>query len=562
MRDFPVLLLLCVGLIVHVFPSKLHSQGSVSATYSSSIPTSQGFWDFNCNGFSSRLYITLPVGENFDITSIDLDYDFVSVAPNNPTSQQSYLYFENTGASDITRQGSIVTQGATENYTASTNFANGTFPGGTLLTFQIRAWRTNGTNNNCSLDDQYISSYTVTVNYTENVVPKVGINTSTPEAVLDVNGKLKVGDDIVPPIKGMLRFAEADSSLQFYNGNRWAKLDGSLYDIDGDTGISAIDKTGNESDEIAVDLNGYGGMLIKQNDFGSPIINPDVQYNNVFIGRNAGENSQSSELIGIGVDALRNSSGAGQVAIGFNTLTKSNGFFNIALGYNAMSANEDGEQNIAIGEGALFRNRLGELNIALGPGTLVDNVRGSENIAIGLRALASVDSTSTLLKNNIAIGNNAMSGSYNGTQKGAQNIAIGLNALNDNVDGDNNIVIGNMTAEDNTSGSNNILIGSNSFFVPSPEVNNSIIIGQSMNAYNPHELRIGDDDDAIIEGDLQTLNLRFEGQVGIGEENTESSAALAIDQLGRGFLPTRNMNSSITSPANGLINYQPLTIQK
>jgi hypothetical protein len=52
----------------------------------------------------------------------------------------------------------------------------------------------------------------------------VGIKTETPEQTLDVNGKIKIGDDNALPVAGTVRFNTATNDFEGYTGTEWKSL--------------------------------------------------------------------------------------------------------------------------------------------------------------------------------------------------------------------------------------------------------------------------------------------------------------------------------------------------
>ena len=57
-----------------------------------------------------------------------------------------------------------------------------------------------------------------------SVPGQVGVNTSTPEQTLDVNGKIRLGNDATAPSPGTLRFDSRGADFQGYDGNEWKSL--------------------------------------------------------------------------------------------------------------------------------------------------------------------------------------------------------------------------------------------------------------------------------------------------------------------------------------------------
>jgi len=74
----------------------------------------------------------------------------------------------------------------------------------------------------------------------------VGIGTVSPQAKLDVAGKIKVGDDSVSPTAGTIRWTGSD--LEVYDGSAWKSL------TSGDTTIITSDVT---------DCNNVGGSWVE-----------------------------------------------------------------------------------------------------------------------------------------------------------------------------------------------------------------------------------------------------------------------------------------------------------
>lgn len=54
--------------------------------------------------------------------------------------------------------------------------------------------------------------------------PKVGVATTTPTSSMDVNGTLRVGSSIHTPQKGMIRWNDATSDFEGYNGSNWVSF--------------------------------------------------------------------------------------------------------------------------------------------------------------------------------------------------------------------------------------------------------------------------------------------------------------------------------------------------
>ena len=185
---------------------------------------------------------------------------------------------------------------------------------------------------------------------------------------------------------------------------------------------------------------------------------PGLTANSVFIGYQAGNSSDNSAAlnVGVGYRALYNNNTGQNIALGASSLENGTSGENIGIGYlsgNNVKAGQNigiggltlqyaysASQNIAIGSGALpfststetesGSNKLG--NIAIGYATLALAVRGRYNTIIGTSAYNTITNLGNL---NTSLGFlNSASGSYNITI-GTSNNLSGY--------GDNNIVIGN-----------------------------------------------------------------------------------------------------------------------
>ena len=240
----------------------------------------------------------------------------------------------------------------------------------------------------------------------------VGIGTTSPAYLLDVDGDFRVG--------------EAGQSNAFFVDATNARI-----------GI------GNASPSYTVDAAGV--INISDTSVGYAIGGTRYFYasttnDSIAIGENAGAALQS--------DGIRN------VAIGFEALQlNTTGDNNVAIGYQVLQDATTAGQNIGLGREVLTNTVDGGNNIALGVQTMRDNIEGGTNIAIGYQAMLAA----TTSDNNIAIGRIAL---YNVTT-GIDNVGLGENVLNDLTTGSDNIAIGENTAELLISGSDNIGIGEN-----------------------------------------------------------------------------------------------------
>jgi hypothetical protein len=136
--------------------------------------------------------------------------------------------------------------------------------------------------------------------------------------------------------------------------------------------------------------------------------------------------------------------------LGFAGNTTTTGTTNTASGYQALASNTTGQQNTANGYQALLSNTIGGQNTAIGEWALQQNSSGADNVAIGIGALQ----LNTTGNDNTAIG---VALARNST--GSTNIAIGLDAMFVNTTGGNNTAVGNYTIGGSDAGNYNTAIG-------------------------------------------------------------------------------------------------------
>ncbi|MEZ4156370.1 MAG: tail fiber domain-containing protein [Candidatus Paceibacterota bacterium] len=254
----------------------------------------------------------------------------------------------------------------------------------------------------------------------------VGIGTSTPAYLLDVDGDLRVG--------------EAGAANTFF-------VDTSAGQVGiGTTTPSAtltIDSSATSASPLAMYTNGAVGAYTATSSgifmydaagvemFRLVATDPDPSFSNyntwnLYLGRQAGLSQPSDN--------------------------SSAGYNNIGIGYQSLYSINQGNSNVALGNAALFDNTNGNDNTAIGTNALENNVTGTGNTALGRSALA----TNSTSHSNTAIGSNALQATT-----GANNTALGYYAGNAINSGANNITIGYAAGDNLTTGSNNIIIGYN-----------------------------------------------------------------------------------------------------
>ena len=295
---------------------------------------------------------------------------------------------------------------------------------------------------------------------------RVGVNTDTPKATLDINGSS------VDNIKGILIPRVTATEMKTMSGD--ANFGGDqhsnlVYLMDTMPTADQADKHEYVTDEGFYYWNNTALKWIPLN---------DLRY----VGRgnhitmDAGKNGTSLPA------------GSNNIGIGKGSLNANTGSNNIAVGASALLKNTSGSGAVAIGTNALIRNKKGKNNIALGPNTLRQNVDADNNFAIGLNALEA----NTIGQANMAVGNGALSRNTNGgynmafgyntmplNEGGSYNIALGYNSANQIVNGNYNTVIGTGGSYiDN--GNGNISIGNSEAGTDTASLDNIIAIGHGI----------------------------------------------------------------------------------
>jgi len=229
-------------------------------------------------------------------------------------------------------------------------------------------------------------------------------------------------------------------------------------------------------------------VQVQKND-GSSLLDMRVDSTSLYMGANAGANSQSAlnYNVAIGRDALAsNTTGKYNFAIGMQCLVNNTtGNYNVAMGNGvygganggpALYNNTTGSLNIALGINALFKNTTGSNNVAIGQDPIARNIDGIYNVGIGTGALKWGPTGSY----NVAIGGGALGSSLTNTPS-FQNVAIGHGCAQQQQIGMNNVFMGYRTNFSYGTGDNNTVIGANSNVITG---SNNILLGSASSMQN------------------------------------------------------------------------------
>lgn len=218
-------------LLVLISSINVCAQDTLSATYPISVPTAFHNPPIDNPNCKATLTMTLPGTDSIDVVGMIVNYTMTADNGGSVADQRSKIHCVNNNTSESTFAVGSAPSGSTATYSRSIAIANGTYAGGAMLSFEIWPQRVIEIAGGCIPDIQRVDFGSWTIDLIYNTVsqptPKVGINISQPSAMLDVNGKLKVGDDTDDPIEGMIRYNSSTTDFEGYNGTEWLSLSAS-----------------------------------------------------------------------------------------------------------------------------------------------------------------------------------------------------------------------------------------------------------------------------------------------------------------------------------------------
>lgn len=312
---------------------------------------------------------------------------------------------------------------------------------------------------------------------------QVGINTTTPDAQLDIkssNQATPTNTDgiLIPKIDAfpVTNPTAAQNSMMVYLTTTSAGKSPGFYYWDNATtswkgfgngsGWSLTGNTGTTPGTNFIGTTDDKPLIFKTNNIQSGYLGGSDNYA-VFFGHRAGEINAGFWNVGIGSYALN-----------LNTWGSSN----VAIGQLALNKNTTGYSNFALGTVAMNDNTIGNNNVAIGEHTLDKNVTGSYAVAIGSYAMQYSNDTTTAFDNhNVAIGYQSLMGSTTpANNTGNSNTAVGYQSMNKNTTGSFNASLGEGTLFENTTGGSNLAFGYYALSKNTQGNNNSAIGGLSM----------------------------------------------------------------------------------
>jgi len=256
----------------------------------------------------------------------------------------------------------------------------------------------------------------------------------------------------------------------------------------------------------------------------------DFSPENIFIGLNAGINTQPDGIWGISnifignYSGYMNFNGADNIFIGDSTgVSNTSGFKNLFIGNNAGKNNTIGLSNLFLGQQAGESNQDGSFNMILGYGAGSDNISGSQNTYIGFSS--GMQSTSS---HNTFVG--CHSGDY--CREGEKNSFFGSNTGMNIKSGSENVFVGYESGNRMDSGNRNVFIGEGAGYW-TPGGNNNVFIGneagKGVNSSLDSCLIIesgytGSDNmaNALIYGQFNNNKLRFNANTSFNTQYSET----------------------------------------
>jgi hypothetical protein len=397
--------------------------------------------------------------------------------------------------------------------------------------------------------------------FCQMIMAQVGINTTAPNAVLDirsgnqavptnVDGILIPKIDFFPGInptaaqQGMLVYLTTTVLGNLPGFYYWDNTTTSWIQIGGGWSLTGNSNTNPPTNFIGTtdnkDLifkrnNAKSGSIEATNtsfgNFASNLNSSGIR-NTAFGALSSFSNTGGSNNVGVGYNSLSLNTASENTAVGSNAMQlNSGGGLNSAFGFNALNANTSGTNNVAVGHSAMQLAASGNFNAALGYSALNSNNSGNNNVALGASALFSNNAS-----DNTAAGVNSLRNNTSGTG----NAAFGYEALRSN-NGNFNVAFGHSASFTNNTGTRNTALGALSLFSNSGGSNN-VAIG-----YNALSINQSSENTAVGANALQNNNGgNFNAAVGYNSLNINSSGSNNT-AMGHGALQTNNgnMNSAL-----------------
>ncbi len=162
-----------VALVSFLSLTTLHSQQTITNTWTSGdLPmdyaSTISAYVYNA-ACTEELTLTLPTGDFYRVTGVDITYDIEAVGNGYKSEQRSRILFSNNDVSESWTNGSGYESGTYHYNRTNVSIANGVYPGGTDLIFELQAFRTYSSTSGdyCNMTDQKIlnNTWSITVHF-------------------------------------------------------------------------------------------------------------------------------------------------------------------------------------------------------------------------------------------------------------------------------------------------------------------------------------------------------------------------------------------------------------
>lgn len=288
--------------------------------------------------------------------------------------------------------------------------------------------------------------------FTLKISAQVGINTTSPNATLDIRSSNQAAPSnvdgiLIPKIDDFPAIdpgADQDAMLVYLTTTSGSNLPGFYYwDNTATVWVPVGQNTG-------WSLTGNSGTVDGTHFLGTTDNVPlNFRVNDEMAGR------------------IDSNIATGITSFGYGNLANTTGIYNSAFGYYALLENTTGHDNTAVGVAALRFNETGVENTALGSRALRNNRTGQGNVAVGNAAAYNI----TTGNNNVAIGNEA----FISDSIGVFNVAVGFRALRQSIGGNENTALGVGTLEFGSISSQNTAVGRGAMFNFGSSSNNTAV---------------------------------------------------------------------------------------